>query len=261
MHVSLADQFQPAQSAWHAADARIKSALVLAFVAVVSLTPLDRWPTLLIMLGLAWAAALSSHLKLQWLLKRSLLALPFALAALPLPLTTRGTTIATLPLLGWPISLEGTLRLLAVVTKSWISIQAALLLTGTTPFNNMLAGLRSLGAPRVLISIVGLMYRYLFVLADEATRVQVARAARSGLIPGQRPPGLLWQARVAGNQAGLLFVRALERSERVYAAMLARGYSGETRVLGERPLDARDWITLTLGLAALVAAVALGVMI
>ncbi len=259
MHVSLADQFQPAQSPWHTADARIKVALVLAFVAVVSLTPLQRWPTVLIMLGLVWAAALSGHLKLRWLLKRSLLALPFALAALPLPLTTRGTSIATLPLLGWSISLEGTLRLLGVLTKSWLSIQAALFLTGTTPFNHMLAGLRSLGTPRILISIVGLMYRYLFVFADETTRVQVARAARSGLISGHRPPGPVWQARVAGNQAGLLFVRALERSERVYAAMLARGYSGETRVLAERPLHPRDWFTLMMGLAAMGAAVAIGV--
>jgi cobalt/nickel transport system permease protein len=259
MHVSVADQFQPADSPWHAADARVKVALVLAFVAVVSLTSLDRWPTLLILLGLVWSAALSGHLKLQWLLKRSLLALPFVAAALPLPLTTRGSSLATLPLVGWSVSLEGTLRLLAVLTKSWLSIQAALFLTGTTPFNRMLAGLRSLGTPRILISIVSLMYRYLFVFADETTRVQVARAARSGLIAGHRPPGLVWQARVAGHQAGLLFVRALERSERVYAAMLARGYSGETRVLAERPLATRDWVTLLFGLSAIAAAIVIGV--
>ncbi len=258
MHVSLADQYQPAASPWHATDGRVKVALALAFIIVTSLTPLHRWPTLVSLLGIVWAAALSGRLRLKWLLIRSLLALPFVLAALPLPLTVRGTPIATLPILEWTISLEGTLRLGAVLSKSWLSILAALFLTGTTPFSEMLAGLRSLGAPRILIAIVSLMYRYLFVFADETTRVQVARAARSGLALGQHPPSLLWQARAAGHQTGLLFVRALERSERVYAAMLARGYSGEMRVLGTRSLSARDWVALALGTLALLAAVGIG---
>lgn len=258
MHFSLADQYRQVSSPWHRADARLKVALVLAFIAVASFTSIDHWITWLILLGMLWAATLSSRLGLGWVLKRSLLALPFLLAALPLPFMTRGTPIAALPVLGWVVSLEGTLRLLSVLAKSWLSIQAAVFLAGTTPFDHMLAGMRALRAPQILVSIVGLMYRYLFVLADETARVQVARASRSGLSPGQHPPGLLWQARVAGNQAGLLFVRALERSERVYAAMLARGYSGEVRVLAERRLAPRDWLALAFGLAALLAAAAVG---
>ncbi len=76
------------------------------------------------------------------------------------------------------------------------------------------------------------MWRYLFVLADEALRLLRARQARSGQTdrPGLKPGGSLsWRGRVAGGMAGSLFLRAFERSDRIYMAMVARGYDGEVR--------------------------------
>jgi cobalt/nickel transport system permease protein len=78
------------------------------------------------------------------------------------------------------------------------------------------------------------MWRYLFVLVDEALRLMRARAARSGDsgISGSRKGGsVVWRGRVTGGMAGSLFLRGIERSDRIYMAMLSRGYDGEVRTL------------------------------
>src|SRR4030042_524447 len=82
------------------------------------------------------------------------------------------------------------------------------------PSPDLLVAMRALGVPRLLVSIFGLMWRYLFVLVDEATRLMRARLARSGQsdIPGTRPGGnISWRARVTGGMGGSLLLRAFER--------------------------------------------------
>ena len=119
--------------------------------------------------------------------------------------------------------------------------------------------LRALRLPRLLVAVIGLMWRYLFVLADEAGRLLRARAARSGAPdrPGVRVGGSIgWRARVTGGMAGSLFLRSMERADRTYAAMAARGYDGETRSLPGRPISRRGRLLLGggLGILALLAA-------
>ena len=83
--------------------------------------------------------------------------------------------------------------------------------------------------------ILSFMYRYIFVLVDEVMRMKQARDSRN--FGGRR----LWQLRTIGNMIGTLFIRSYERGERVYAAMMARGFSGHTRTLENlsfRPADA-----------------------
>lgn len=258
MDAGVREPYREGESAWHAADPRLKIALTTGFILAANLMPVGRWAGLALLLAAAWAACLSAGLRLGWLLRRTLLAAPFVLAALPLPFTYGGPAIAHVPWLGWPVSAAGSLRLAAVLARSWLAVQAALLLAATTPFPAILWGLAGLRVPRVLVSVIALMYRYIFVLYDEAQRLLRARAARSALLPGRRPPGLAWQARTAGNMAGVLFVRAVERSERVYSAMLARGYDGQARLLAPPAWRAADTWLAAAGTAALLIALAAG---
>jgi len=92
------------------------------------------------------------------------------------------------------------------------------LLASTTPFPQLLGVLRWLRVPHLLTTTLALMYRYLFVLADEAQRMQRARQSRS--FSARRWPG--W--RVLATVISQLFVRATARAERIYLAMLARGH-------------------------------------
>jgi len=121
-----------------------------------------------------------------------------------------------------------------------------------TPFPDVLWALGTLRFPRLLVATIGFMYRYFFVLADEATRMLRARAARSGELGDRRKPPALWQARVAGHMVGSLFLRALERSERVHAAMLARGYNGQMPNLAQRAMRRMDWLVILAALLLLV---------
>jgi cobalt/nickel transport system permease protein len=88
-----------------------------------------------------------------------------------------------------------------------------------------------------MVSIVSFMVRYLAVLTGEAGRMSRARDARSAVLPGARGGGSIrFRATVTGRMVGSLFLRSYERSERIYAAMQARGFSGEFRHLGAKAL-------------------------
>ncbi len=260
MHANFLDPYQPRPSLVHNLDARAKLVLVVAFILTTALTPPGAWPVYVLLLALVLSAELLSDLGILFYLKRALLALPFVLAALPVLFTSRGVPLVTLPF-GLTITQQGLTLFLSISIKSWISIQAALLLATTTLFPDILMAMRSLGLPRLMVAIVGLMWRYLFVIVDEVLRLLRARASRSGVSPspGLKPGGsLLWRARVTGSMAGSLLLRSIERSDRIYNAMLSRGYDGEVRSLSHPALRPLDWIVLVALLALLISLVALG---
>ncbi len=256
MQAHLAGRPQGSASAVHRLDPRVKVVVALLFILTVSLMPFGAFASYALLLVLAWGAALAADTGWGYLLKRSFIALPFALAAVTLPFTIPGQTVAVIPLFGGlAVSAEGLVRFASILIKSWISVQMAVLLIVTTPFPALLAALTALGAPQPLVAIISFMYRYLFVLSDEALRLRRARAARSGEQPGLRSGGaLLWRGKVAGQMVGSLMLRSFERSERIYNAMLARGYAGEMRTLQPMALTAGDLAVLA-GAVALLAAV------
>jgi cobalt/nickel transport system permease protein len=89
-----------------------------------------------------------------------------------------------------------------------------------------------------------------------------ARDARSGSEPGRRAGGgIVWRARVTGGMAGSLFVRGFDRADRVYAAMLARGYDGETRALPAPPVAPPQYAVLAAGIAWLILLLVMGILI
>jgi cobalt/nickel transport system permease protein len=136
--------------------------------------------------------------------------------------------------------------------RSWVSVQMAIVMTASTPFPDLVHAMRHLRMPDVLVSIVSFMYRYLFVLADEVMRMLRAREARSAKVPGQKSGGaLLWRARIAGSMVGQLLLRSLDRSERVYNAMVARGYKGVMMTINPHVMRPDDWILGVVVIASL----------
>jgi len=260
MHANFLDPYQPKPSPVHNLDARIKLVLVIAFILTSALTPLGAWPVYVLLLALVLSAELLSDLGIAFYLKRALLALPFVLAALPVLFTSQGAALVTLPL-GLAVTADGLTRFISISLKSWISVQAAILLATTTLFPDILMAMRALGLPRLMVAVIGLMWRYLFVIVDEVLRLLRARASRSGEtgLPGHKSGGsVLWRARVTGGMAGSLLLRSIERSDRIYNAMLSRGYDGEVRSLARPSLRPMDWIILVALLALLASLLALG---
>ncbi len=247
MHLSPFDHYLPRESALHALEARPKVAAALLFALSAVLLPDGAWAGFLLAWGLLLAAGAAGRVGTGYLLKRSLIALPFLLPAVGVLFTLPGKPLFQLSLGPWLLTAteSGAVRFLSILLRSWLSVQAAVLLTAVTPFPEVVHALHHLRFPRLIVAVIAFMYRYLFVLGDEALRLLRARQSRSALVAGRRGGGTLrWRAQVAGGMAGQLFLRSYERSERVYAAMASRGYRGELLVMHPHALQRRDWLFL-----------------
>ena len=259
MHANTFDHYITKDSLIHRVDPRVKVVATLLFIISNVLLPDGVWLAFLLDWGLILWMCVLARIGWGFVLKRSLVALPFALAAVSVIFTLPGQPVFNLPLGSWQFTATdaGLLRFSSILIRSWLSIQAAILLTATTSFPDLMHALRHLRVPQMLVAIVSFTYRYLFVLSDEAMRLLRAREARSARSAKGRGGGsLLWRARVAGNMAGQLFLRSYERSDRVYNAMLARGYTGHFYTLNPHVMQSRDW---TFGLLTFVALLAVQV--
>jgi len=250
LHSDLTDQYRPGDSLIHRLDPRVKTVAALLMILVTSLTPAGAWPAFGLLLLSLTSISLVARLGPVFAMKRAFIAFPFALAALPILFTTPGAALLQLPIVDWPITAAGLVRFGSLLLRMWLAVQAGILLTAATPFADLTWALGELRMPRPLVAIIAFMYRYLFVLADEGLRLLRARSARSASQPGSRRPSIAWQGRVAGGMVGSLLLRALERSERVYSAMLARGYDGQVRLLRRFSMSTLDWAALAAGGAA-----------
>ena len=256
MHVHFLDPYHHRGSPVHQLDPRVKLLLALAFILTCALTPPGAWPVYILLLAIVLSVEILSNLGINYVQKRSLLALPFILAAFPVIFTISGEPLASFSIGPWTLTVTqpGLERFISIALKSWISVQAAVVLAASTPFPALLAAMRAIHIPRLLVAIFGLMWRYLFVLADEALRLVRARAARSGgsATTGAKTGGsLAWRARVTGGMAGNLFLRAFERSDRIYMAMVSRGYDGEVRTIPLPALTNLQITVLVIGLFVL----------
>jgi cobalt/nickel transport system permease protein len=245
MSENIFDRYKAGRSVIHQLDPRTKLVVTVLFTLSNVLLPDGMWVGFLLVWGvlLFWC-----HLaKLGWgfTFVRSFVVLPFAVAAITVVFTLPGYPLFTLQVGGWEfvVSDAGLIRYMSILARSWLSVQAAILLTATTSFPDLAYGLRHLYIPEILVSTISFMVRYLHVLSAEASRLMKARAARSARLPGRKGGGLLWRARVTGNMIGQLFVRSYERSDRVFNAMLARGYNGELLTINSHRMQRIDWIS------------------
>ena len=252
MNANAFDRYLERASAVHRLDPRVKVVVTMTFILTVALLPDGAWAAYAVAAGLLLLVALAARLSPWLVVRRSLLGLPFLLAVVTILFTVPGRVLWDGPW-GLEITDAGLVRFVSIVSRSMLSIAAAVLLTATTRFPDVLHALRHLRVPAVLVAIIAFMYRYLFVLVEEVERLLRARAARSGRLPGVRGGGSVrWRAAVAGHMAGQLLVRSLDRSDRVYQAMLARGYRGELLTLAPHAMHAADWWALAVALPAIV---------
>jgi cobalt/nickel transport system permease protein len=247
----MLERFLPRDSPLHRADPRLKLVGAVAAILALALLPIGAY----VAIAVAWVGivlvAMWARVGAWRVARNGLIALPFALAALPLIFTRPEDPWGTLQLgpLVLTVSGEGVRFFTTILLRSWLSVQVALLLAYTTPFHELVDALRELRVPRIMVGVVGFMYRYLAVLGDEAARMNRARASRSAEAPptstgagataGARVRAggsVLWRARVTGSMVGSLFIRSYERSERIFAAMQSRGFESELRHLAMRPL-------------------------
>lgn len=214
MHLVLLDRWNDLESPLHRLDPRSKIAAVAALVLFLVLSTNEMAVKSAAVAALLMAMIVRSRVPLGYCLKRACLVLPFSAMAVLAALGgkwlqgayfTGGLSVAAA---------------MAVVAKSYLSALAVLLLVATTRLSDLLKGLELMRIPGSFLVIVQFLYRYLFVLSEEAQHMSCARRSRSGA--GWTRGGL----RAAAAAIAVLFARAYARAERIHRAMLARGFTG-----------------------------------
>jgi cobalt/nickel transport system permease protein len=204
-------------SAVHRLPPEVKIAATVLFTVAVVATPREAFWAFGGYILLIAAVMIFARVRPGWLLKRSLIEVPFVALALLLPFLATGEQVRVG---GVSVSVDGLYGGWNILAKGTLGVLASLLLAATTTTRDLILGLNRLRCPRVITQIALFMLRYLDVLADEARRMRIARISRGD------DPRFVWQIRGFAAGLGALFLRAFERGERVYLAMLSRGYTG-----------------------------------
>jgi cobalt/nickel transport system permease protein len=225
--------YLPGASPLHRAPPQCKIAASLLFVLAVVATPREAvWAYgayALLLLGLARVG----RVPLPLLARRLVIEVPFVLFAVLLPVVGQGERVEVL---GLPLAREGLWAAWNILVKGTLGVTASLIVAATTPVPELLRGLERLRLPRAFTTIAGFMVRYADVIADELRRMRIARLSRG------YDPRWIWQARAVAATAGTLFIRSYERGERVYLAMVSRGYAGSMPVLEDLAATRRQWL-------------------
>lgn len=127
----------------------------------------------------------------------------------------------------------GWISLMSIMLRFFITVTTALALIACTGFNNICYALHKLGAPRIFVVQLLFLYRYLFVLMEEAARMIRARRLRSFNGKGR---GL----RVYGPLVGHLLLRTVNRAQRIHNAMVCRGFDGTIKIMRSSGFGLRD---------------------
>lgn len=201
----------------HRLDARAKVLVTLFFLVtmlslgryeVAGLLPFAAYPLLL---------AAQGGVPLGLLLRRAALALPFVVfVGIFNPLIDRTVHLGLGPL----AITGGMLSFSSIVLRSLLAVTTGLVLVAVTGFDQICRALGRLGMPTALLVQLQFLYRYLFVLADEALRMLQARLQRCA--QNKRPSMHEYRALL-----GSLLLRTLDRAGRVHQAMLCRGFDGQ----------------------------------
>lgn len=191
----------------------VKLAITFILVGVgLCLSP-ERWPAFGVLASIVLIGHSLARVPLAYLGRRLALFLPMALLfAISIPVSQGFRA-------GWDL-------MFAILLRSVLAFLALLWLVNVLPFEQLLATLRRLRVPDVFIAMLSFMYRYSFVLWSELDKMRTARRARAF---GRAGVGGHWST--SAQMIGMLLIRAMERAERVYGAMCARGWDGRVRTL------------------------------
>lgn len=221
------DAYAGGRSIWHRFDPRLKligfSSLIVAFGFS------SRWPEALVALAISVGLAVTTGLPIRFMARRVREpALFLALFPVILPLSHPG---------GWAAGFE---QGLTIGLKGLAMVGLLFPMLGTQRFDLTMKALSRLGLSQVLTQLVLFAYRYLFLFGDELTTTRRAQRAR-----GFSPAMNIQTIKTISQTAGSMLVRSFDRQERVAQAMIARGYTGRYRSLGEMRASSADWWKIT----------------
>ena len=230
------EEFSLGSSFIHRLDPRIKIISALLFSSVVAVV--DRFPVMAAALAVSGAMLLPARLHLDRVGRRLLLVNTFVLFIwLVVPFTYHGQTLFQIGPLS--ASREGLRLSLAITLKSNTIVLAVIALLATSPVFTLVHALRHLYVPDKLVNLFFFTYRYFQVIHGEYLRLRSAMRIRCF-----QPTTNRHTYRSLAYLLGMLLVRSFDRSERVYQAMLCRGFKGRFWLLTHFTMGRADFAFL-----------------
>lgn len=213
-------------------DPRAKLLSLLVLLVAVALV--RHIPVLIAAYAVTLGLAVASRLSLPFFVKRVWLFIPIFTGIVVLPamfsfITPGHVVVSFGSWFGHDVGLtqQGLTSAGLLVMRVATSISLVVLLTLTTPWPRLLAALRGLFVPQLFVLVIGMAYRYIFVLLASVEEMYVSRKARTVRTSRDTKGG----RRFVGATAGALFGKAHALSEEVHHAMIARGFTGEAKSL------------------------------
>jgi cobalt/nickel transport system permease protein len=229
-------------------DSRVKLLTTVLLIVAVGLTRSFIYLSALFILVIVVSTL--SRIGILFFLKRILFFIPLFTLIIVMPafFLTPGEPVFILN--GHIIfTLQGIKTALFLFLRVTDSLSLGILLVLTTPWNQILVSLRWFKIPTIFIDVLGMTYRYLFLLLHTTNSLFLARRSRTiGSVSSSE--NRHWLARASG----MILTRTQHLSEEVYLSMLSRGYQGEFYVLRKYKLQIRDWLWTALILCAFVIA-------
>ncbi len=210
-------------------DARTKLLSALAFVLLVTCT--QRIEVMLALLAAAGALALASRIPLRFFATRVLFFVPLFTGIIVIPaifnvVTPGQEALRLFSFNEWNLSItiEGIHAATILVIRTTAAISFPVLLTLTTRWNEVMNAMRSLKAPGVFVLILAMTYRYIFLFLGVLDKMLLSRKSRAtGRLRARAA------CRLYAPIVGALFIKAYDLNEKVFLAMLARGFNGEIK--------------------------------
>ena len=239
---AIAEQVAFSEGALQRVDPRVKVAGLFALIVVVAAS---RQVSVIAALFVVTAVlAVASHVRLRRLAGWVWLPVLFFTGAIALPaiFLTPGRAV------GLAITEQGLRAAAFLIGRAETASTLSALLVLTTPWPWVMKALRVFRCPMIVVAILGMTYRYIFVILQTALEMFEARQSRT---VGVMPPSE--RRRLASSAAGVLLSKSVQMSGEVHQAMRSRGFRGEIRLLQDFHARAADWCWLA-GFAVLAAA-------
>ncbi|MDD5772031.1 MAG: cobalt ECF transporter T component CbiQ [bacterium] len=220
----------------HRLDPRAKFIVTLVFIFMVISFPKHEISGLIPFLIFPVILVALADIPIKIILKKLIVVSPFALmVGIFNPMLDRKILIS---LFGIGIS-GGWISYLSIIIKFILTISSALILIATTSFPGICMAMENLGMPNIFILQLMFIYRYIFILGEEVVRTNNARELRSFGKKG-------YEILTAGNILGSLLLRTIDRSERIYQAMCARGFNGKINLFKKSRFLLKDFLYIIL---------------
>jgi cobalt ECF transporter T component CbiQ len=210
-------------------------------------------PALLILYAVVLCLTAASSIRLGFFLKRTWFFIPLFSLCIAVPalfhVVTPGEPLWSFKILWWTLTItrQGVSSASIFLLRVLDSVSLAVLLVLTTRHHALLKALRVFKVPQLFVMILGMTYRYIFLLLDVIGNAFTAIKSRVGAVTSTKTGRRV----VASNMAGL-WLHSYRLQTQVYEAMLSRGYTGEPQVLDDFRAGPGDWILLSASILILI---------